>query len=163
MKKTVFILMFCWYGHTTFGQAANEDLSVIQTVFGKEKKAVVEQYMQLENSQSNAFWQLYGAYESNRRELSRERLVILNDYAKAYNQLDDKTALSLANRTITNDMAYDKFHKRYLKKFTKIIGGKNAVKFFQLELYFQNAVRSFILDEVPFIDELEKSKKSTRS
>ncbi|SEW43550.1 hypothetical protein [Chitinophaga arvensicola] len=162
MKKTVLILMFCWYGHA-FGQAANEDLAVIQTVFGKEKKAVVEQYMQLDNSQATAFWQLYGAYESNRRELSRERLVILNDYAKAYDQLDDKTATSLAERTITNDMAYDKFHKRYFKKFSKIIGGKNAAKFFQLELYFQNAIRSSILDEIPFIDELEKSKKSTRS
>ncbi len=158
MKKTVFILILSWYGHTTFAQAANDDLAVIQAVFGREKKAVVEQYMQPDSNQSGAFWQLYGAYESNRRELSRERLVILNDYAKAYNQLDDKTALSLANRTIANDMAYDKFHKRFLKKFTKIIGGKNAVKFFQLERYFQSAVRSSILDEVPFIDELEKSK-----
>lgn len=162
MKKTVLILMFCWYGHA-FGQAANEDLAVIQTVFGKEKKAVVEQFMQPDNSQANAFWQLYGAYESNRRELSRERLVILNDYAKAYDQLDDKTALSLANRTISNDMAYDKFHKRYLKKFTKVIGGKNAVKFFQLEAYFQNAIRSFILDEIPFIDELDKSRKTSHN
>lgn len=162
MKKTVFILIFCWCGHA-YGQAANEDLAVIQTVFGKEKKAVVEQYMQLDSSRSSAFWQLYGAYESNRRELSRERLVILHDYANAYNQLDDKTALSLAERTISNDMAYDKFHKRYLKKFTKIIGGRNAAKFFQLEGYFQNAIRSSILDEIPFIDELEKSKKSTRS
>ncbi|HEY9257648.1 hypothetical protein [Chitinophaga sp.] len=162
MKKTVLILMFCWYGHA-FGQAANEDLAVIQSVFGKEKKAVVEQFMQLDSGQSNAFWQLYGDYESNRRELSRERLVILNDYAKAYNQLDDKTAESLANRTISNDMAYDKFHKRYFKKFTKVIGGKNAAKFFQLEAYFQNAIRSYILDEIPFIDELEKSRKSSHS
>ncbi len=55
-KKTVFILIFCWYGHTTFGQAANEDLlSVIQTRYlVKKKKAVVEQYMQLDNNQSNA-------------------------------------------------------------------------------------------------------------
>jgi hypothetical protein len=43
-------------------------------------------------------------------------------------------------------------------KAKKVIGGKNAAKFVQLEQYLQTIIRSHIQDNIPFIDELDKTK-----
>ncbi|SHM78710.1 hypothetical protein SAMN05444266_11122 [Chitinophaga jiangningensis] len=156
MRYVLLLMMLC-IGNVVFAQD-DSDLKTIQSVFGKEKKALVTQYMDFKNGSNDPFWSLYDQYESDRRSLSRERLAILQDYSRMYETLDDEAATSLAKRTLSNDLSYDKFYQRYFKKFSKVLGGKNAAKFMQLELYLQNAIKSSILNAIPFIGELEKNR-----
>jgi len=155
--RFVLLLLLLFSGNVLFAQE-DSDLKTIQSVFGKEKKALVTQYMDFRNNSNDPFWALYDQYEADRRSLSRERLAILQDYTRLYNTLDDESATSLAKRTLSNDLAYDKFYQKYFKRFSKVLGGKNAAKFMQLELYLQNAIKSSILNAIPFIGELEKNR-----
>ena len=41
----------------------------------------------------------------------------------------------------------------------KIIGGKEAAKFFQLEDYLENTIRISIQEQIPFIGEMDLMKK----
>ncbi|MFB6454248.1 hypothetical protein ACE38W_03170 [Chitinophaga sp. Hz27] len=158
MMRTALILIFVCFANLLYAQSSDNDLAVIQKVFGKEKRALVTQYMDLQNKPNDPFWSMYDQYESDRQSLSRERLSILQDYSRLYETLDDESATSLAKRLFANDIEYDKFYQRYFKKFSKIMGGKNAAKFMQLELYLQIAIKSSILNSIPFIGELQKNR-----
>jgi hypothetical protein len=40
-----------------------------------------------------------------------------------------------------------------------VIGSLKASQFFQLEAYLRSAIKTSVLDEIPFIGELDKTKK----
>ncbi|MBV8252134.1 MAG: hypothetical protein JO154_05955 [Chitinophaga sp.] len=161
MRYILPLLLVCLV-HTVnvHAQVNDDDQKTIQHIFGKEKKEIVAEYMDFKNNTNDPFWSLYDQYEQNRRTLSRERLDILQDYTRLYTTLDDESATSLIKRTLENDVAYDRFYERYFKKFSKVMGGKNAAKFIQLELYFQNAIKSSILNSIPFLGELKRTAMS---
>ncbi len=162
MKKTIFIIAACILATTSFAQTTltKEDIQIVQSVFGKEKKELVQQYLVFSPEQSNKFWPLYEEYEKKRAKLSSDRIIIIEDYAKVYENLDDNTANALAKRVFSNDMETDKLHEQYFKKISAAVGGVNAAKFFQMESYLQSIIRVNTQDQIPFIGELENSKKA---
>lgn len=163
MKKTIIVLAACFITATTFAQDAvsKEDIDVIQSVFGKEKKELVQQYMTLAPDQSAKFWSIYDEYEVKRKELNRQRIGIIQDYATAYDKLDNAKADDLAKRALENEISLDKLHLQYYKKVSTAVGGVNAAKFFQLEGYLQTIIKAHVMDQIPFIGELDKTKKPT--
>lgn len=159
MKKTVigFIAIFCCT--TLFAQSNKEDIQLIQAMYGKEKKALVSEYMALDSAKSSKFWTLYDEYESDRKTLGAERLNLLESYANNYATLDDKKALEITSKLIELNGRYIKFQQKYLKKFSDGLGGLQAAKFFQLENYLETAIRLTLQDELPAIADLEEERK----
>jgi len=158
MKKLNLIAVAFLLSASLFGQSNKEDIDLIQSIFGKEKKEVVKQYMTITDAQSAKFWSLYDAYETERKKLGHERVKLIEDYATKYEKLDSKTATDLTTRKLAWVTKYTAFQQKYLTKFSAIIGGLQASKFIQLEDYIENCIRLSIQEEIPFIGELDKSK-----
>jgi hypothetical protein len=55
---------------------------------------------------------------------------------------------------------YSKMQGKYYKKMSKLVGGLNASRFFQLEDYLENNIRLAIQESIPFIGELDKTRKN---
>jgi hypothetical protein len=135
-------------------QSNNEEVDLIQSIFGMEKKAVVADFLGLENE--NAFWALYDEYETTRKELGKERLVLLYDYAENYDRLNDEKYDQLIANTISLRKRTDKLMDQYYKKIKKVSGSKIAAQFFQLEGYFLIQIRAAIFDEIPYVGEFDE-------
>jgi hypothetical protein len=159
MKKT-FILATCiFFGfNSLIAQSNSEDVDIVQAAWGKEKKQLVSEYMQVPAKDSVAFWKLYDEYESKRKAIGKERIDLLGQYADNYDNLTDAKASELGTKTLANDAKYTALYQDYLKKFSAVSGGKNAAKLIQLELYLQTLMKAKVQTEIPFIDELDKSK-----
>ena len=50
----------------------------------------------------------------------------------------------------------DKLIVKFYDKIKKEASVKTAAQFYQLEIYFLSVIRATILDNIPFIDELNK-------
>jgi hypothetical protein len=137
-----------------FSQTDQEDLAIVKAVFNKEKKMLVQDYMNFATP-NDAFWTVYDEYEAKRSNLSMQRLDIITSYADQYNNLTDDQANALAKRIFSNDASFDNLHKTYFKKIAKVAGAKSAAKFLQLETYLQTIVRKKTMENIPFIDELD--------
>lgn len=161
MKKLI-IIICCIAGFVSLkAQSNKEDIDIIQSAFGKDKKTLVSMYMQVPAADSVPFWKLYDEYETKRKEIGKQRINILQQYADQYATLTDDQASKLARDVFSNDGAYNKLYENYFKKFSVISGGKNAAKFFQLEMYLQTIVRLAIMNNIPFVGELDKEKVQT--
>jgi hypothetical protein len=160
MKKLL-IAAVCFFilNASSFAQSDKEDIALIQAAYGKDKKTLVSSYMHVAAKDSVAFWTLYDQYEDTRKAISRERLELIRKYADNYTTLNDATATTIAKGIFANDAKYTKMQETYFTKFAAIFGGKNSAKLFQLETYLQIGVRGAIMDQIPFIGELDKTKK----
>jgi hypothetical protein len=158
MKKITILTAAFIFSAVVFAQSNKEDVDLIQSIFGKEKKELVKQYMTIPEAKSAGFWKLYDAYEDERKKLGRERIKIIEEYADNYDKLDDKKASALATKKLAWATKYTQFQQKYFTKFSTAIGGLQATKLLQLEDYIENCIRVRISEEIPFIGELDKEK-----
>ncbi|MDZ7613413.1 MAG: hypothetical protein U5K51_06605 [Flavobacteriaceae bacterium] len=158
MKKNNFyfvvtLLTAMFFGQTIMAQTNKEDIEMIQSIFGKEKKEMVTDFLQLDSN--NPFWALYDEYETKRKELGKDRLQALSFYVDNYEKMDATNSDSTIEKMRKLRDGNDKLLDTYYKKIKKASGSKVAAQFFQLEAYIQSAVRVAVMDEIPFIGELD--------
>ncbi len=158
MKKLFVLASALVLSAVIYAQSNKEDIEIIQSIFGKEKKELVNQYMAIPEAQSKKFWSLYDSYEDERKKLGKERIALIESYAQNYEKLNNAKATELMNKKIAWTNKYTKFQQTYFTKFTAVIGGIQAAKFIQLEDYIENCIRLSIQEEIPFVGELDKTK-----
>lgn len=138
-----------------FSQSNKEDVDFIQSIYGKEKKTIVSEFIKLEGAQKDAFWKLYDEYETQRKELGKQRIALLERYANSYMTLDDATTDQIIKDMIALGAKTDKLINTYYGKMKKSSGVKAAAQFVQLEAYLGAMIRASILESIPFIGELD--------
>ncbi|MFB3390057.1 hypothetical protein [Flavobacterium sp. LAR06] len=156
MKKILLLLVFTTTA-ATYAQT-QDDVAIIQDIYGKSKADLVKQYLDLNEMQTAAFQPIYDKYEAERKGLGQKKIQIINDYATNYGTLNDAKAAELTEANLKNNLELGKLLSSTFGKAKKAIGGINAAKFVQLEQYLQVVIKSEIQESIPFIDELEKNK-----
>ena len=68
MKKSIFIAAALLLSVAMFAQSNKEDVDLIQSMFGKAKKELVQEYMTIPEAKSAKFWSLYDTYETARKK-----------------------------------------------------------------------------------------------
>ena len=159
MKK-LFTPLCIFLFFSASAQVTQDDINLVQSMYGKEKRTLVQEYMAFTDSaKATAFWKEYDAYETERKKLGQDFISVLQDYANNYDKLDDKKADELIMRVSSNNIAYENLYMKYYKKMKPVVGALKASQFFQLEGYLRSAIKTTVLDEIPFIGEIDKTKK----
>ncbi len=153
--KNALLLIALFVSSLSFAQSNTEDLDLIQSLYGMEKKAIVADFISLQGDQANAFWTLYDAYEMERKAYGKERVALLERYAYNYGTLDDATTDEIIKEMNKLGAKTDKLISKYYGKMKKPAGVKAAAQFVQIEAYLLSVIRASILEEIPFIGELD--------
>ncbi len=156
-ELTIAMLLFvCLSPFNALAQSRDE-LKIIQGLWGKEKKTIVQEYMKT-NTMENAdpFWNVYDGYELERQKLGEERIRLIGNYIEKFKTLTDADASSLVNAILKNDQKQTALKLRYFEKFKKVIPAVQAAQFFQLEEYLQTRIRAFIQDNLPMIADIKR-------
>lgn len=154
MLRRAFLLIVIFIPYFLYAQ--NDEISLIQSMYGIEKRKIVTDYMQLPEASATGFWEVYDKYEAERKELGRKRLLLINEYAENYINLTDEKADQIAKDMLANNVQYEKLHQKYYTRFKKVTSPLKAAQFLQLETFLQNEIRSAVQEEIPFIGDLEK-------
>ncbi len=159
MKK--FLIPVCvFFFISASAQLTQDDVNLVQSMYGKDKRDLMAAYLTFNDSaSSSAFWKLYDSYEAERKKLAQDYINILQDYANNYTTLDDKKADELVVKSSANNIAVENLYMKYYKKMKPVVGALKASQFLQLEAYLRNSIKAAILDEIPFIGEIDRTKK----
>lgn len=154
MKKILVGTLLIFVGIlSSQAQGLDDEISLVQASFGMDKKELVEAYMDLPEAVAPGFWTIYERYEMDRKEISRERIKIINEYLEKFDNLSEDEVDNLAKSTLKNDIALSNLHKKYYTKFKKVTSAHDAAKFMQVDTYIHNTIRNAMQQELPFIDE----------
>ena len=161
------LILFNFFGlvlFSSFAQTNKEDIDLVQAIYGKEKKAIVYNFIvPADAAKKTAFQDLYDAYETERKSLGRQRIALLEKYASVYGNMDDKATDDVMMQTMELQKKVDGIITTYYDKIKKSVGLKEAGQFYQIESYLLSATRIYILGNIPFIGELEKAQIPRRS
>jgi len=135
-----------------------EEAKMIKQIWGKEKKTLVDAYMDFSPAEADAFWPMYEEYSQKSRELTAERIRVLNHYGNNYGKFTGEDADLMVKTVLNNQASMAKLQKKYYKKFKKAIDPVRAAQFLQMERYLQSSVWQAVNNNIPFIGELEESR-----
>ncbi len=151
MKKYILIAAVLFIASFAYSQSNKEEVDFYQAAFGMDKKAVVNDFVHPSAAQKDAFWKLYDEYETQRKELGKQRIELLEQYANQYQKMTSQQADAWTKKVIALQQKTDKLIVDYYAKVLKISDGVVATQFYQIENYILTAIRAEVLQAVPFL------------
>jgi hypothetical protein len=151
MKKYILIALTVFMASFAWSQSNKEEVDLVQAAFGMDKKAVVADFVKPSAAQKDAFWKVYDEYETKRKELGKQRIALLEQYADQYQKMTSEQADAWTKKIIALQQKTDALIATYYGKVKAVTDGVVATQFYQIEIYILTAIRIEILDEVPFL------------
>jgi hypothetical protein len=152
MKNVFVIIAVLFFSASAFSQV-REDVDMILDIFKTEKKAMVNDYMELDEEQAKKFWPIYDEYEQKRKAIVQRRIDMLAKFSDHRSKLSDGTAKEIAEEFFNIRSEDSSLQKKYFKKISKAIGAAKAISFIQLEEYIRTAINYELQDVIPFVGE----------
>lgn len=149
----VLVLFTLLFSSAIFSQTIEEEVEVIQEIFGAEKKEIYLQNMNLDGVDAAAFWKLFDSYEAERKVLGKERLKLLQSYTMQQGAVSNAQADALLKKVIPLSSAHSNLISKYTKKIKKATSPLVAAQFYQIENYINDGIRFTILDNIDFIQD----------
>lgn len=157
--KRMLTAMFVLFVVSASAQLTKDDINLIQAIYGKDKRDLMQAYMSFkDSSKAKAFWKIYDSYEVERKALGQSYLGIMQDYANNYATLNDAKADGLVTRMSANNVGFENLYKKYYMQLKPAVGALKASQFLQLESYLRSVVKVNILNQIPFIGEIDRTK-----
>ena len=135
-----------------FAQTMDDYLEVAREVLSTEKKVAVAENMQLTETESGPFWELYNEYNAELYKVHTERVNIIKAFAANYESMTDEKADALLNASFDYQTRLLKLNKTYYKKFKKILPAGKAALYFQLENKIAALINAELAHEIPLLE-----------
>jgi hypothetical protein len=152
MKKYILLVAASLFATFTYGQSNKEEVDLMQAAFGMDKKAAVAEFVKPSETQKAAFWKLYDEYETQRKDLGRQRIALLEEYAGKYQTMTSEQADAWTKKVMALQKKTDALIATYYGKVKSISDGIVATQFYQIENYILAGIRAEILDQIPFVE-----------
>jgi len=152
MKNVLSFIVLLGITISAFSQTDNDYLEIARDVLKTEKKAAITEVMQLTESESQPFWNLYNEYQGKLYLVQNKRIAIIKDFADNFEQLTDEKADALWLGAMQYNQELLKLEKMYYKKFKKILPAGKAARFFQAENKIETMIDAQLALEIPMIE-----------
>lgn len=151
MKNYFLITMALFMVSFGYSQTNNEEIDLVQAAFGMDKKSIVTDYVNPSESQKEVFWTIYDQYETLRKELGKQRIDVLVQYADQYLKMTPEQANEWSLKAMELQKKTDKLIEVYYHKILIETDGIIATQFYQIENYILAMIRMELLHEIPFV------------
>ena len=116
-----------------------------------DKKTLVAANMSLTESEATKFWPMYEQYSVELGKVNDTRASLIKEYANGYGTLTDEQADSLVRRWLDADIASAQLRQRYVPIVRKVLPGKKAATFFQLDRRISMMVDVQLTSQLPLV------------
>jgi hypothetical protein len=131
----------------------SDEIEMLRSLVRIERKAAVEQAMQLAPAESQGFWSIYNEYEAERTLIHDRTVKVITDYAAAYPEVGDERAAALLDEAFEVDADLLSLKKKYARRFAKVLPPARVTRFFQIERKLDAVQNLSLAEEIPLIDQ----------
>lgn len=111
----------------------DQQLALLRRDIRSIKKQLIAANLTLTDSEATKFWQVYEQYSAETEKIIDTRAAIIKEYSNEYGTLTDDQADGLIRRWLDADIEQAKLRQRYVPVFQKVLPGKKAATFFQID------------------------------
>jgi hypothetical protein len=131
--------------------AIEKDLDLMRRDLRSEKKQILALNVPLTADEATRFWPVYDAYAKEMTGNYDKFYGLIKDYAAHQTTLTDPQAVALIKRW--NDIQIDlaKTREKYIPLVEKVIPGRKAALFFQIDRRLYSLMDLQIASEIPLV------------
>jgi len=115
------------------------------------KKQLIAANLTLTDGEAIKFWPVYEQYSVELGKINDTRASLIKEYANGYGTLTDEQADSLVRRWLDADIAPAQLRQRYVPIVRKVLPGKKAATFFQLDRRISMMVDVQLTSQLPLV------------
>jgi hypothetical protein len=136
---------------TATGVDVEKDLALVRRNLRAEKKKILAANVPLTEIEATKFWPVYDEYAAEMTKHYDEFYSVIKEYAANQKTLTDAQAISMVKRwsDIQVDMA--KTRQKWVPMIEKVIPGKKAALFFQIDRRLYALMDLQVASEVPLV------------
>jgi hypothetical protein len=148
---TGWIALMLMFG-TTLMAADWSDIALTRLDIQKDRQAIVVKFMNLTESQGQAFWPVYRDYRSAVATVDDRMVAILETLIERHGVVSDREADDLMDQYLKFQQEKLEVQYRYLRQFRKILPFKQVARLYQLENKMDAVMRYGLATKVPLVD-----------
>jgi hypothetical protein len=134
---------------STADAITDQQLTLLRRDIRSIKKQLIAANLTLTDSEATKFWQTYEQYSAETERINDTRTAIIKEYSEDYGTLTDDQADNLIRRWLDTDIEQTKLRQRYVPIFRKILPGKKAATFFQLDRRISTMIDLQVTSQLP--------------
>ena len=129
----------------------DQQLALLRRNIRTIKKQLITTNLTLTDIEAGKFWRVYEEYSADLVKINDTRTAIIKEYSDEYGTLTDHQADNLVRRWLETDIKQARLRQRYIPIFRKILSGKTAATFFQLDRRISMMIDLQITSQLPLI------------
>lgn len=134
----------------------DKDVSLLRQDLRSQKKQLIAANLTLTADEATKFWPVYDQYAAELQKLGDQKYALIKEYAQGFGSLTDEQALSLAKRSLALDEQVAALRAKYLPIVNKVLPGKKAATFFQLDRRVGLLMDLQLASEIPLVQQQPK-------
>jgi len=116
-----------------------------------QKAAIITQVMGFTETEDKAFWPIYRDYDTQMAKLADERVALVADYAKVYEQMTDDAAEALARKALDLERRRQEARDKAYDRVKGALNARTALRFLQVEHQLQQLIDLQISASLPIV------------
>jgi hypothetical protein len=128
---------------------SDQQLALLRRDIRSIKKRLIAANLTLTDSEATKFWQVYEEYSADMGKINDSRTAIIKEYSDEYGTLTDDQADNLIRRWLDTDIEQTKLRQRYVPIFRRVLPGKKAATFFQLDRRISTMIDVQLTSQLP--------------
>ncbi len=134
---------------STADAITDQQLALLRRDIRSIKKQLIAANLTLTDSEATKFWPVYEQYSADTGKINDARTAIIKEYSEEYGTLTDDQADNLIRRWLDTDIQQTKLRQQYVAIFRKVLSGKKAATFFQLDRRISTMIDVQITSQLP--------------
>jgi len=136
---------------TDTGIQIEKDLELLRKDLRSEKKKIIAMNVSLTADEATRFWPVYDEYTEAMRKNNDAFYAIIKDYAANQKTLTDAQAIDILKRWSAVQVDIAQTRQKYVPMFEKVIPGRKAAHFLQIDRRLYQLMDLQVSSEVPLV------------
>jgi len=136
---------------TATGVSVEKDLALVRRNLRAEKKKILAANVPLTETEATKFWPVYDQYAAEMSKHYDEFYAVIKDYAANQKTLPDAQAVSMIKKWSDIQVEVAQTRQKWVPAIEKVIPGKKAALFFQIDRRLYALMDLQVASEVPLV------------
>jgi hypothetical protein len=136
------------------GQASvDRDIQLLRKDLASDKKQLIASNLVLTDTEATNFWPVYDQYQAEYKKIGDAKLALIKDYAQNWGSVTNEQALQYWQRSQDIEQSVLQLRQKYVPIVGKVLPGKKAVTFFQMDRRIALLLDVQLAAEIPLVQE----------
>lgn len=139
--------------------ASETELRILVDTIRANRRAMIAVNLNLSPEEAEKFWPVYERYDKEISAISDRVAAIVQDYIASFRDLSNDKGLQLMGDYLAAEADRIKVRQTYLPEFAKVVSGRTAARFYQIENKMDAVIRYDLAATIPVVEERDAPAK----